>query len=110
MNKLILIFAATLPVLSSCAEVSGSSPSVAPIPESETTTYQCNDGRVVSADFENDAERVVLRSKGAIFARLNAKPAASGIWYEGQGYTLRGKGAQANLTGPDGRTFDCVSN
>lgn len=87
------------------------------VPARASASYICADGRGFLARFDNVADRVTLFDVATsapaggrrAFARLRGQRAASGIWYKGEGFELRGKGRQATLFRPDGHASDCSS-
>jgi len=88
--------------------------------ETVAARYACADGTAFTARFDRFGEGAVLTFER--FDRddpdgppqdkefrivLGSQRPASGIWYAGSGWSLRGKGEVATLTRPDGRTSGC---
>lgn len=65
-----------------------------------TVAFDCGDGDRISVTFVDDLTR--LTDPQGHVHELRQQPAASGIWYEGHGQTLRGKGRE--MTWSVGRT------
>lgn len=78
-------------------------------PPTATAHYTCNGGFAFAVRFDNRADTATLSRGGRMLATLAQQRAASGIWYSGQGYVLRGKGAAATLTRPSGKALDCTA-
>lgn len=76
------------------------------MPDQVTARFRCRDGLAFTAVFDNAAGTVALALPGAK-VQIPAQRAASGIWYEGSGYELRGKGRDATLTEPSGKQHAC---
>ncbi|MFV0623687.1 MliC family protein [Sphingomonas sp. ac-8] len=74
----------------------------ADMPAKVTARYRCDDGTTLVAAFDNRADTVTLRRGNATLGVLEGQRPASGIWYAGDGMTLRGKGDRATFT-RDGR-------
>ncbi len=72
-----------------------------------TARYRCADGTDVVARFDNVANTATFRI-GTARAVLRGQRPASGIWYRGQGYELRGKGRNADLSRPGKPATACV--
>lgn len=71
-----------------------------------TARFRCTDGFTFTALFDNAADVVTLiLPSGKV--RLPSQRPASGIWYAGQGYELRGKGRDATLAQPSGPRRTC---
>jgi len=68
--------------------------------------FTCEDGERLTAHFRDGAVGVV-DPQGRSF-ELKQRPAGSGIWYEGQDHTLRGKGEEMTWTSAGG-TKACTS-
>ncbi len=69
--------------------------------------YRCADGTDVVARFDNNADTATLRI-GQARATFRSRRPASGIWYRGQGYELRSKGRNADLSRPGKPKTACV--
>lgn len=84
-----------------------SQPSSSPrIPGKVLARYRCADGLVFRVTFDNLRDAAVLAlPSGAV--RLAGQRPASGIWYAGQGYELRGKGKNVTLSRPDAPPLTC---
>lgn len=78
-------------------------------PATVTARYTCKGGFAFAATFDNRADTVTLIRGAKTLATLAQQRAASGIWYRGQGYELRGKGKAATLTRPNGNALDCAA-
>lgn len=78
-----------------------------PPPATTNASYACADGTRIDAAFDNVSNIVTLSGIGDRQIVLNAQPAASGIWYQGSGYELRGKGDEATLTAPGAAPLTC---
>ncbi|MDP1028282.1 MliC family protein [Sphingomonas sp. KR1UV-12] len=78
------------------------------VPAETSATYQCDGGAVLTVRFDNRADTATLAMKGQSVT-LAGQRAASGIWYAGAGYDLRGKGRNARLAAPNGLAKDCVA-
>ncbi|VVT02155.1 conserved hypothetical protein [Sphingomonas sp. EC-HK361] len=78
-------------------------------PANAVARYACEDGSRFVARFDNRAGTVTLNRGGKPFATLTQQRAASGIWYRGDGFELRGKGNAATLTGPGGKSRACTA-
>ena len=78
-------------------------------PATVTARYTCKGGFAFVAMFDNRADTVTLTRGAKTLATLAQQRAASGIWYRGQGYDLRGKGKAATLTRPNGNALDCAA-
>lgn len=82
-------------------------PSPGTAPAIITARYRCTDGTDLVTRFDNDADTATLRI-GTVRAVLRDQLPASGIWYRGQGYELRGKGRNADLSRPGKPATACV--
>jgi uncharacterized lipoprotein YbaY len=69
--------------------------------------FACADGSRPSAAFSILGELAFLESDGGRPVALRAQPAASGFRYDGDGYSLRGKGREAVLRRPLGSDIHC---
>jgi len=85
----------------------------------EAARYRCADGAAFTARFDREGAGATLafdrddpdampHERGYLVALTTQRP-GSGIWYAGGGWSLRGKGADATLTRPDGRSSACRS-
>ncbi len=70
-------------------------------------TLTCDDATAFTFIIGMNAQHLTLLRDGASVAAMQAKSAASGISYEGNGWVLRGKGDEHLITAPDGRTYRC---
>ncbi|MFV1919481.1 MliC family protein [Sphingomonas sp. MJ1 (PH-R8)] len=89
------------------------SPGEAPagdLPQRVTARYQCEDGTLLIATFDNRADTVTLRARGRTLGVLKGKRPASGIWYAGDGMTLRGKGRDASFEVEGQAPVHCVAS
>jgi membrane-bound inhibitor of C-type lysozyme len=84
-------------------------PATAP-PETTSASYRCDDNSRFDAAFDNRSNVVTIRGVGDRQLVLNGQPAASGIWYQGSGYELRGKGQEATFTAPGAAPVACRAN
>jgi len=87
----------------------GSAPATEP-PATVSASYRCIDGSRINVRFDNRADTATIRSGGKLVAVLQGKRPASGIWYAGRGYELRGKGEDATFTQPGLPPLACRSN
>lgn len=78
-----------------------------PPPATTTANFTCEDGSRIEAAFDNEANIVTLSGVGDRQLVLNGQPAASGIWYQGSGYELRGKGDEATFSAPGASPVNC---
>jgi membrane-bound inhibitor of C-type lysozyme len=86
--------------LSACATTPFAPP---PVVEAR---YRCADGTALAVRFDNRADTAtVVEARGATV--LRGQRPASGIWYAGEGYSLRGKGDAARFDRPDGTGQEC---
>ncbi len=69
--------------------------------------YVCNDGERLTVDFDNPREMATVRMSNGQAVDLRMERAASGIWYRGGGYDLRGKGVMATWSAPDVDPTEC---
>jgi hypothetical protein len=89
---------------------SEAAPTPAPQPTEDnrsTAQYRCDGGVRLTARFDPDRGRVTVLRGGERLARLQQQRAASGIWYRGNGYELRGKGRQITFTAPGAKPLSC---
>lgn len=89
------------------------SPGEAPagdLPQRVTARYQCENGTLLIATFDNRADTVTLRARGRTLGVLKGQRPASGIWYAGDGMTLRGKGRDARFEVEGQAPVHCVSS
>ena len=75
-----------------------------------TLIYRCDDKTVLTAVFDNRVGNLTLREGGKTLGVLDSQPAASGIWYAGDGMTLRGKGREASFERPGHAETNCVAD
>lgn len=71
--------------------------------------YRCEGGVRLVARFDPDNGRVTVLRDGQRLARLQQRRAASGIWYRGGGYELRGKGREMTFTAPGAEPLSCTA-
>ncbi|RHW19442.1 hypothetical protein D1610_02275 [Sphingomonas gilva] len=69
--------------------------------------YACEDGPDFTASFDNDADTATIALAGEAPVVLAGQRPASGIWYAGEGWELRGKGRDATLTRPGEPPVEC---
>ena len=74
-----------------------------------TARFRCIDGSHMTARFDNQADKVTLSRGGKPIATLAGQRPASGIWYKGEGYELRGKGEEATFSAPGQPPLPCTS-
>lgn len=79
------------------------------IPDSTVYSYQGSEEnskliQQLSVTFFPSQEKAVVHYRDNKYD-LTQKPAASGIWYEGENVELRGKGEEITVTLPDGKVF-----
>jgi membrane-bound inhibitor of C-type lysozyme len=107
-------------VLAACATVPPAPPGEL---EYSDARYTCADGTAFTARFDRLGEGATLTFERAdpddpdatsqdrdFRIVLSGQPAASGMWYQGSGWSLRGKGDAATLTRPDGRSSACAAS
>ena len=75
-------------------------------PSTITARYQCDDKSAFTATFDNKRDTALLTLRRRSVTLKGQRP-ASGIWYAGDGYELRGKGSSARLTRPGGTVITC---
>ena len=80
-----------------------------PAPAPVAASYRCVDGSRINVRFDNRADTATVRSAGKLIAVLKGRRPASGIWYAGSGYELRGKGRDAIFTQPKLPPLACVA-
>nr|WP_274611223.1 MliC family protein [Sphingomonas sp. JUb134] len=80
------------------------------LPPRVTARYQCEDGTLLIATFDNRADTVTLRALGRTLGVLKGQRPASGIWYAGDGMTLRGKGRDASFEADGQAPVHCVAS
>jgi len=81
-----------------------------PTPAIVSAVYRCIDGSRINVRFDNRADTATVRSAGTVLAVLRGQRPASGIWYAGGGYELRGKGKAATFTRPKLPPLACTSS
>jgi membrane-bound inhibitor of C-type lysozyme len=81
-----------------------------PPPETTKASYSCEDNTRFEAAFDKQSNVATISGVGDRQLVLNGQPAASGIWYQGSGYELRGKGAEATFTAPGAAPVACRAN
>lgn len=74
-----------------------------------TARYSCGDLRF-TASFDNQGDSATLELPGETPMTLAGQRPASGIWYAGGGWELRGKGNTATLTRPGAPTVNCTAD
>ncbi|NJC35241.1 membrane-bound inhibitor of C-type lysozyme [Sphingomonas jejuensis] len=79
-------------------------------PPRVSTRFGCEDGSSVAVLFDNVADRAELSFAGGRIAVLAGQRPASGMWYAGAGYALRGKGDTVTITTPDGARRLCTAD
>lgn len=90
---------------------SGTSPAAPPpaVPSVVTARYRCVDGSRMTVRFDNRADSAAIASAGRPVATLAGQRPASGIWYRGDGYDLRGKGDDATFSAPGKPPVACTA-
>lgn len=68
--------------------------------------YRCEGGSPLAVRFDNRADSATATRDGRSVVLRGQRP-ASGIWYAGEGYVLRGKGDRARFEQPDGTATEC---
>jgi heat shock protein HslJ len=76
-------------------------------PATRSVTYLCDDGQRLSVTFDDKTARLVDASGRS--ATLDQRPAASGIFYEAAGESLRGKGQEVTWSRPGVPAVSCRS-
>lgn len=76
--------------------------------ETPTADYDCGDLRF-TVSFDNEADTATLALLDGAPAVLAGQRPASGIWYAGDGWELRGKGDEATLTRPGEPPVSCTA-
>lgn len=71
--------------------------------------YRCDGGVRLTARFDPDNGTVTVLRGGERLGRLQQQRAASGIWYRGNGYELRGKGRGMTFTAPGAKPLSCTA-
>jgi len=79
------------------------------VPPTATADYRCDDGYAFHIVFDNRANTGTVSTGGKTIARLDAQRTASGIWYKGDGYELRGKGNSADFSRPGAPPVACTA-
>lgn len=77
-------------------------------PDVVSAHYRCADGARFVVRFDNQADTATV-TIGGERATLSGQRPASGIWYRGGGYELRGKGAKADFSRPGKPTTTCIA-
>lgn len=76
----------------------------------EATSYACVGETRISVRFDSEGDTATLdRDGGAPVVMAGQRP-ASGIWYRGGGYELRGKGREADFTAPGAEPVACTAH
>lgn len=78
-----------------------------PTDRAPTAAYRCEDGSRFTVRFDPKSASVHLANGRTI--TLPQQKAASGMWYSGKGYDLRGKGDDATWTADGGPATECRS-
>ncbi len=74
-----------------------------------TASYSCDDGPDFTASFDNDADTATITLIDEEAVVLASQRPASGIWYAGDGWELRGKDGDATLTRPGQPPVSCTA-
>lgn len=83
-------------------------PSTDPAAQVQTATLSCGEVTLrVTFTPEPDEARVEVGGAAAPVVLQSQRP-ASGIWYAGNGYELRGKGPEATWTAPNQAPLNCT--
>ncbi|MFL9839560.1 MliC family protein [Sphingomonas sp. ST-64] len=88
------------------------SPTPTPQPTEDNRSvahYRCADGARLTARFDPDNGRVTLLRDRERIGTLQQRRAASGIWYVGRGWELRGKGREVTLTQDGKPPLSCTA-
>lgn len=80
------------------------------VPATASADYRCADGTAFHIAFDNRANTGTVSIAGKQLVVLEAQRAGSGIWYAARGYTLRGKGNEADFTAPGKPATHCTAN
>ncbi|WP_448502980.1 MliC family protein [Sphingomonas sp.] len=80
---------------------------VTPPPETTKASYRCENNSRFDVAFDDRSNVATISGVGDRQLVLNGQPAASGIWYQGSGYELRGKGEEAMFTAPGAAPVSC---
>ncbi len=70
--------------------------------------FDCDDGAKLSLVFDHDKDAAVLRLPKDKTVEMPSQHPASGMWYAGGGYELRGAGDTLNYRGPDHPETRCT--
>lgn len=79
------------------------------LPATADARYRCIDGSRIAVHFDNRADTATVRAGGKTLAVLTGQRPASGIWYKGGGYELRGKGRDATFSKPHLPPLACIA-
>lgn len=71
--------------------------------------YRCIDGSKIAVSYDPDKGTATIMRGGKRLAVLRQERAASGIWYKGRGYELRGKGDDMTFTPPNLPPLPCAA-
>lgn len=102
-----------LPLVAGCAAMPELPPGTIPV---AAARYGCDDGTRFTARFDEydqahlrfeETDPAIAGIEPDFRITLTGQRPGSGIWYAGSGWSLRGKGADATLTRPDGRVSQC---
>lgn len=75
-----------------------------------TASYRCAGETRISVRFDEAADTATIRRDGRDVAVLEGQRPASGIWYKGDGYELRGKDRDANYAAPGVAPIGCTAD
>lgn len=79
------------------------------MPAIATAHYTCRRAPAFAVRFDNRAGTATIENGTRPAPVMAIQRAASGIWYRGGGYELRGKGRNATLTRPGGAPVSCTA-
>jgi membrane-bound inhibitor of C-type lysozyme len=79
------------------------------MPATASALYVCSGGGTVRVKFDNRADTATIATDETGPVTLLGQRPASGIWYAGGGYDLRGKGREATITMPRGTAVTCIA-
>lgn len=92
----------------SAAPGNDSAPEIAASGEAlAVAAYRCPGDLLVSVRFDEAAGTATIRADGRDLAALADQSPASGMWYKGDGYELRGSGRTAAYTAPGSEPVAC---
>lgn len=84
-------------------------PRPAAAPSGAAAVYSCDDALGFAVAFDNDANTAIVTMGERKPVTLAGQRPASGIWYAGEGWELRGKGDAVTLTRPGAPPAECVA-